>query len=53
MQVIGPRVWASIPENFKLLPFRKSFNKQLKSDFLEKLPKEKSNKRKFIRRPKG
>ena len=49
MQVIGPRIWASIPEDLKKMPFRKTFTKQLKHDYLERLPKKMSKNKKFVR----
>ena len=44
IKVIGPKTWAKIPEKLKILPFRKTFSKQLKQNYLSELPTEKRTK---------
>jgi len=38
------KLWEEIPSTLKQLPFRKTFSKQLKNSFLEKLPTNKRTK---------
>ena len=45
LKVIGPKLWTDIPTNFKQLPFRKTFSKNLKNFYLNKLPTEKRTKK--------
>ena len=44
IKVIGPRAWEKIPENIKMLPFRKTFSKKLKQFYISELPTEKRTK---------
>ena len=44
IKVTGPKLWAEIPDSLKQLPFRKTFTKQLKNIFLDKLPTNKRTK---------
>ena len=39
MKIIGPKIWANVPDTAKALPFRKTFSKHLKQTFLNNLPK--------------
>ena len=39
MKVLGPKVWADVPNITKVLPFRKTFTKHLKRTFIDALPK--------------
>ena len=40
IKVIGPKVWTMVPNEAKLLPFRKSFSKHLKNLYLSEFPTE-------------
>ena len=39
MKVLGPKVWAKVPQVMKLLPFRKTFSKYFKISLIDDLPK--------------
>ena len=38
IKVIGPKVWTSIPDEAKILPFKNSFSKRMKKVYIESLP---------------
>ena len=40
IKVIGPKVWTMVPEEAKILPFRKSFAKHMKNLYLSEFPTE-------------
>ncbi len=42
MKAIGPRVWASVPHEAKLIPFKKSFTRHMKNEYIKSLPTEQS-----------
>ena len=44
IKVIGPKIWADVPNKIKHLPFRKTFSKHMKNLYLDKLPKTKRTK---------
>ena len=44
IKVIGPKIWTSIPPEAKILPFRKTFSKRMKSLYLDELPSVKRTK---------
>ena len=43
IKTIGPRVWATVPQEAKILPFRKTFTKHMKNLYLKTLPTEQSS----------
>ena len=47
IKVLGPRAWSSIPNEAKLLPFRKSFSNHIKKKFISALPDKESKTKKF------
>ena len=44
IKVIGPKIWAQVPDDFKSAQFRKTFSKHLKRLYLSELPSEKRTK---------
>ena len=51
IKVIGPKVWAGLPNEAKMLPFRKSFTKYLKKIYIESLPTKMSQGKHYIPKP--
>ena len=47
IKVIGPKVWTTIPNEAKVLPFRKSFTKHMKKKYIAQLPDKKPYSKKF------
>ena len=39
MKILGPKMWADVPDYAKALPFRKTFSKHMKQTFINSLPK--------------
>ena len=44
IKAIGPKVWTMVPEDAKILPFRKSFSKHMKKLYINEFPTEFSTK---------
>ena len=52
MKLIGPKVWSCVGHEIKDLPFRKTFSKHLKKQFIDELPKPNDKKDKSLKRTK-
>ena len=50
MKIIGPKIWSGIDHEIKALPFRKTFSKHLKKQFVNELPKATNKKAKLMKK---
>ena len=44
MKILGPKIWAGVPDNAKVLPFRKTFSKHMKQTYINSLPRTRKTK---------
>ena len=43
IKTIGPRVWAEVPQEAKILPYKKTFAKHMKTLYIKSLPSKQSS----------
>ena len=51
LKIIGPKLWASVPNEAKNLPFQKNFSKYMKNLYINSLPTEMSSGRHLQKNP--
>ena len=50
MKSIGPRVWAGVPQEAKVLPFKRTFAKYMKKVYIESYPTEQSSGKHIVKK---